>query len=183
MLVLTTLLLPLWTCITYIHNKLSIKTILFDIVDFWCQLEVIRFVKTLSKRRMLVLFMKISACWLLHRLIKFNKIWWEKRPAKPWPNLRTSFCRRDLKNTQPHLKWVYSMCSKSFLEIREYRFFWLFFPFFSFFLCVCKVSNKAFLPPLSTRLLRLVVAIPLVCWLYKCACVCVPLYVHVKMCR
>jgi len=52
-----------------------------------------------------------------------------------------------------------------------------------FFWCVCKVSNKAFLLPLSTRLLCLVVAIPLVCWLYTCACVCVPLYVHVKMCR
>jgi len=47
--------------------------------------------------------MKISACWLLHRLIKFNKICWEKRPAKPRPNLRTSFCRCDLKNAQPHL--------------------------------------------------------------------------------
>jgi len=31
---------------------------------------------------------------------------------------------------------------------------------------VCKVSNKAFLPPLWTRLLCLVVSIPLVCWLY-----------------
>ena len=29
-------------------------------------------------------------------------------------------------------------------------------------MCVCKVSNKAFLPPLSTRLLRLVVSILLV---------------------
>jgi len=56
--------------------------------------------------------------------------------------------------------------------------------FLTFFLvCVCKVSNKAFLPPLSTRLLCLVVSIPLVCWVYMCACVCVPLYVHVKMCR
>ena len=54
----------------------------------------------------------------------------------------------------------------------------------SSFLCVCvQVSNKAFLPPLSTRLLCLVVSIPPVCWLYICACVCVPLYVHVKMCR
>ena len=75
------------------------KTILFDILDFWCQLVVIRFVKTLSKRRMFVLSMKISACWLLHRWIKFNKICWEKRPAKTRPNLRTSFCRRDFKNT------------------------------------------------------------------------------------
>ena len=65
---------------------------------------MIWFVKTLSKRRMFVSFMKISACWLLHRLIKFNKVCWEKRPAKPRPNLRTSFCRRDLKNIQPHLK-------------------------------------------------------------------------------
>jgi len=51
------------------------------------------------------------------------------------------------------------------------------------FFCVCKVSNKAFLPHLSTRLLCLVVAIPLVCWLYMCACVFVPLHMHVKMCR
>jgi len=93
-----------WTWVMYIHNVLSIKTILFDILDFWCsrcQLEVIRFVKTLSKRRM---FVKISACWLLHHLIKFNTICWEKRSAKPRPYLRTSFCRRDFKNTQPHLK-------------------------------------------------------------------------------
>jgi len=93
-----------WTWVIYYKNVLSIKTILFDILDFWCQLEVIRFVKTLSKRRMFVPFMKISACWLLHRLIKFNKICWEKRPANPRPNLRTSFCRGDLKNNQPHLK-------------------------------------------------------------------------------
>jgi len=92
-----------WTWVTYISNVLSNKTILFDILDFWCQLVVIRFVKTLSKRRMFASFMKISACWLLHRLIKFNKICWEKRPAKPRPNLRKSFCKRDLKNTQPHL--------------------------------------------------------------------------------
>jgi len=52
---------------------------------------------------MFVSFMKISACWLLHCSIKFNKICWEKRPVKPRPNLRTSFCRRDLKNTQPHI--------------------------------------------------------------------------------
>jgi len=96
--------LQLWTWVIYINNVLSIKTILFDILDFWCQLEVIQFVKTLSKRRMFVSFMKISACWLLHRLIKFNKNCWEKRPAKPRPNLRTFFCRRDLKNIQPHLK-------------------------------------------------------------------------------
>jgi len=32
-------------------------------------------------------------------------------------------------------------------------------------------------------LLCLVVAIPLVCWLYMSACVCVPLHVHLKMCR
>ena len=69
------------TWITYIYDVLSIKTILFDILDFWCQLEEIQFVKTLSKRRMFVSFMKISACRLLHRLIKFNKICWEKRPA------------------------------------------------------------------------------------------------------
>jgi len=91
------------TWLTYISNVLSNKTILFDILDFWCQLVLIQFVKTLSKRCMFVSSMKSSACWLLHRLIKFNKICWEKRPAKPRPNLRTWFCRRDLKNTQPHL--------------------------------------------------------------------------------
>ena len=83
--------------ISYINNVLSNKTILFDILDFWCQFVVIRLVKTLSKRRMFVSSMKISACWLLHRLIKFNKICWEKRPAEPRPNLRTLFCRRDFK--------------------------------------------------------------------------------------
>jgi len=93
-----------WTWVIYVNNVLSIKTILFDILDFWCQLEEIQFAKTLSKRRMFVSFMKISACWLLQRLITFNKICWDNRPAKPRPTLRTSFCRRDLKNTQPHLK-------------------------------------------------------------------------------
>ena len=62
-----------WTWIIYIYDVLSIKTILFDILDFWYQLEKIRFVKTLSKHRMFVSFMKILACWLLHRLIKLNK--------------------------------------------------------------------------------------------------------------
>jgi len=90
--------------VSYIHHVFSNKTLLFDNLDFWCQLVVIRFVKTVSKRRMFVSSMKISACWSLHRWIKFNKICWEKRPAKTRPNLRTSFWRRDLKNTQPHLK-------------------------------------------------------------------------------
>ena len=49
---------------------------------------------------------------------------------------------------------------ESFVEIREYRFF-LTFPSCLFVVCVCKVSNNAFLPPLSTRLLCLVVTIPL----------------------
>jgi len=67
----------------------------------------------------------------------------------------------------------------SFLSIREYLFFIDIFVC----VCVCKVSNKALLPPLSTRLLCLVVAISLVYRLYMCTCVCVPLYVHVKICR
>ena len=92
--------------VTYINNVSSNLTILFDILDFWCQLVVIRLVKTLSKRRMFVSSMKISACWLLHRWIIFNKICWEKRPAKTRPNPRTSFCRRDLKNIQPHLNVI-----------------------------------------------------------------------------
>jgi len=65
------------------------------------------------------------------------------------------------------------------LDSRISVYVWLFF----FCCCCCKVSNKAFLPPLLPRLLCLVVSIPLVRWLYMCACVCVPLYVHVKMSR
>jgi len=49
------------------------------------------------------------------------------------------------------------MCSNPFFRFVNIGFFDI------FFVCVCKVSNKAFLPPLSTRLLCLVVAIPLVC--------------------
>jgi len=59
-------------------------------------------------------------------------------------------------------------------------FSWHFVFFFSFlFFCARPLSLKiAFFPPLSTRLLCLVVAISLVCWLYMCFYVCVPLYVH-----
>ena len=50
----------------------------------------------------------VETCWFLQK-VDFNEICWEKRPVKPRPNLRTSFCRRDLKNTQPHLKlWFLS---------------------------------------------------------------------------
>jgi len=54
----------------------------------------------------------------------------------PWPNLRTSFWRRDLKNTQPHLKllqctsWNYSLTS---------IFFWC--PFFILFGLLGKKST------------------------------------------
>jgi len=65
-----------------------------------------------------------------------------------------------------------ALCARIFF----FRFVNIGFVLTFFFFCVCKVSNKAFLPPLPTRLLCLVVAIPLVCWLYMCACVCVPLY-------
>jgi len=61
-------------------------------------------------------------------------------------------------------------------------FFWHFFSVI-FVFCFYKVFNKAFLLPLWTRLLCLVVAIPLVYWLYMCGCVCASLYVHVKMRR
>ena len=98
--------LGLFISTMYYRSKVRFKTILFDsdMLAFWSQLEEIRFVKTLSTRRMFVSCMKISACWLVHRLIKFNKICWEKRPVKPRPNLRTSFWRRDLRNTQTHLE-------------------------------------------------------------------------------
>jgi len=46
----------------------------------------------------------------------------------------------------------------------------------------CMGSNL-FFRFVTTRLLCLVDSIPLVCWLYMCTCVCVSLYVHVKMCR
>jgi len=79
-----------------------------------------------------------------------------------------------------------ALCARIF----SFRFVYIGFCFWNIYIyiyilcvCVCKVSNKAFLPPLSTRLLCLVVSIPLVCWLYMFACVCVPLYVHVKMYR
>ena len=70
-----------------------------------------------------------------------------------------------------------ALCAWIFFQIREcWGFPDIFVPSF---LCVSKafVSNKAFLPPLSTRFLCPVVAILLVCWLYICACVCVPRYV------
>jgi len=52
--------------------------------------------------------------------------------------------------------------------------------FFLFCVCARPLSlTKAFLPPLTTRLLCLVVAIPLVLWLFMCVGVCV----HGKMCR
>jgi len=70
-----------------------------------------------------------------------------------------------------------ALCARIFL----FRFVNIgFFPDIAF---LSKVSNKAFFPPLSARLLCLVVTIPLVSRLYMCACVCVPLYKHVKMCR
>jgi len=53
-----------------------------------------------------------------------------------------------------------------------------------FLVCARPLSlTKDFLPPISTRLLCLVVTILLVCWPYMCAYVCVPLYVFVKMCK
>ena len=70
-----------------------------------------------------------------------------------------------------------ALFARIFLDLR-YRcaeFFYFFRPGLSL--------TKPLPPLLPTRLLCLVVAIPLVCWLYMCACVCVPLYVHVKMCR
>ena len=77
----------------------------------WVIRFVNRFGKTVSKRRMFVSSMKISACWLLHRWIKFNKICWEKRPAKTRP-----IWRRDLKNTHPHLKKLPRMPASRFLK-------------------------------------------------------------------
>jgi len=52
------------------------------------------------------------------------------------------------------------MCSNLFLRFENIG---LFLTFVLFCFCVCKVLNKAYRPPLPTRLLCLVVAIPLVC--------------------
>ena len=60
-----------------------------------------------------------------------------------------------------------------------FLFFFVFFVFLFVCICVREVSNKVF-PPLSSRSLCPTVVIPLVCWLYMCACVYVSLYVHVK---
>jgi len=55
--------------------------------------------------------------------------------------------------------------------------------FLTFCLCTRPLFlTKAFLPPLPTRFLCLVVAIPVVCW-YTCVLVCIPLYVRVKICN
>jgi len=105
-----------WTRVIYICDVISIKTI-FQTFDV--NLKRFNLWKTFSKCRMFVSFMKISACWLLHRLIKFNKICWEKRPIKPRPNMRTSFWRCDLKNTQPHLNTNNICTSKLDLPWRE----------------------------------------------------------------
>ena len=76
-----------------------------------------------------------------------------------------------------------ALCARIlFFRFVNTSFVWQF--FFLFCVCARPLSlTKALLPPLSTRLLCLVVATPLVCWLYMCVCVCVPLYVHTKMYR
>jgi len=70
-----------------------------------------------------------------------------------------------------------------FLRLENIRFFLIFSSLFVCMLARPLSSIQAFLPSFSTRLLCLVVAISLVCWLYMCACVFAPLYVYVKMCR
>jgi len=104
-----------------------------------------------------------------------------------WVCPSSSSCKEVRSQPQRELLLLHKKQSSSFAGSSMWIFSlnsWISF-LFGIYFCVCKVSNKAaaFLPPLSTRLLRLVVAIPLVCWLYMCACVCVPLYVHTKMCR
>ena len=69
-----------WTWVSYISNVLSNKTIFFDILDFWCQLVVIRFVKTLLKRRMFV------SSW------KFQRVDY----CTAWSNSTKSVEKRDL---------------------------------------------------------------------------------------
>ena len=92
-----------------------------------------------------------------------------------WLMLLLLFCKK-----QSSIFAGSSMCWNPFFQVIEYRFGSNI--LFSLF-CVCAILflTKAFLPPLSTRLLCLVVVIPLACWLCICACVYVPLYVHVKM--
>ena len=109
------------------------------------------------------------------------------RSAAPFWNFAfTPVCATDTQIDWCCLHYFVTNSRVAFLEALCARIFFFRFvniSFFWFFFCVCKVSNKDFLPPLSDRLLCLVVSIPLVCWLCMCACVCVPLYVHVEMCR
>jgi len=71
-----------WTWVTHINNVWSIKTILFDILDFWCQLKEIRFVKTLSKRCMFV------SSWKFQRVDYYTA----------WSNSTNFVEKRDLPN-------------------------------------------------------------------------------------
>ena len=111
---------------------------------------------------------------LLHNFFKFTRLALLRFLCPPFPGF--DWC------------CFYYFVRNSLIALLEYSsrisfFRFLNIEFFLNFFLVCKVSNKASLPPLSTRLLCLVVAIPLVGWLYMCARVCVPLCVHMKMCR
>jgi len=84
----------------YIYDLLSIKMILFDILDVWCQFEEIRFVK---------IFRNVACSfhsWKFQRVDYYTawsnwtkKMWKETEAAKPRPILETLFWRPDLKKT------------------------------------------------------------------------------------
>jgi len=102
-----------WTWVIYINNVLLIKTILFDILEFWCQLEEIRFVKTLSKRCMFVSFMKNFSVLITTPLDQIQQnllrketcqttvkpadiileTWFEEYPTPPSFEVRSNFVR------------------------------------------------------------------------------------------
>jgi len=96
-----------------------------------------------------------------------------------------------IRKCHPKWDWLYfernslvTLLEAQCARILFFRFVNIGFFLILFFVCARPLSlKKAFLPPLSTRLLCLIVTIPLVCWLYMCACVCVPLYMNVKVCR
>jgi len=90
----------------YTYNLLSIKTILFDILDLWCKIEEIRFVKSFFETSHVCFIHDNFSVLITTPLdqIQQNLLWKETEAAKPRTNLRRSFWRRDLKKTQLHLK-------------------------------------------------------------------------------
>jgi len=76
--------------------------------------RIVKTIELVLKRRIIVVIMQDSRCFLLHRLEQHRRflLWKETYTvlAKTCGSLRTSFSRPDMQNTQPHLNnltdWV-----------------------------------------------------------------------------